>query len=376
MQAPPGPETVIDGRTYLYFGGTSYLGLHGEPSIIEAACAAMRRYGIHTATSRRGFGNNPPTLEVERLAAAFFGTADAFYFVSGYLGTAVLIHALEGDFDVILADEHCHFSMMEAARLPGRPIHSFRHRDPAGLADSLRVHAPPPARPLVLTDGVFPSSGGIAPLGAYMGVLADRAGAILLVDDAHGVGTIGHQGRGTLEHLGLWSASINAEADECSPGATRLCLCATLSKALGGFGGIVTGSGRFMARARSASHYFDAASAPPTAAAAASARALELVRARPDLRDRLAHNVRRVRQGLRDLGLSIEDGPAPIVAASCGPAEYMERLHEELKARGILVPYVRSYCGVGPEGVLRIAVCAGHSDTMIDALLAELRRLL
>lgn len=375
MESPPGPTTVIDGRAYVYFGGTSYLGLHAEPEVIEAACTATRQYGIHTATSRRGFGNNPPTLAVERRAAEYFGTADAFYFASGYLGTAVLAHALSGTFDVILADEHCHFSMMEAAQLPGRPVHRFRHRDADALAEAVHRHAPAPLRPLVLTDGVFPSSGRIAPVDAYLGALAGRSGGTILVDDAHGVGTIGANGRGTLEYLGLWSGAVNAAAEECTTGTVRLCFCGTLSKALGGFGGVVAGTAAFIERVRSASHYFDAASAPPTAAAAASAKSIELVMARPALRARLAENVRRMRRGLVESGIPVEDLPTPIVAATCGTAERMESLHEELKERGLLVPYVRNYSGSGPQGTMRIAVCAAHTNEMIDRLLQAFRQL-
>ena len=94
MESPPGAECVIDDRSYLYFGGTSYLGLHGHPEVIAAACEATRKYGIHPATSRSLFGNTPVTLAVERLAAEFFDLDDAFYFVSGYVSTAVLLQAL------------------------------------------------------------------------------------------------------------------------------------------------------------------------------------------------------------------------------------------------------------------------------------------
>ena len=376
MQSPPGPETIIDGRRYSYFAGTSYLGLHADPAVIEAACAATRRYGIHTATSRGGFGNNPPTLEVERLVAKFFAAPDAFYFVSGYMGTAVLAFAVQGAFDVILADEYCHFSMLEAAKLLGLPIHQFRHLDVNAFADALRTAAPPPQRPLLLTDGVFSSTGEIAPLDKYLQLLDSRPGAAVLIDDAHGVGTIGAHGRGSLEHLGLGSRPINATADELPAGTAGVYVCATLSKALGGFGGIVAGTSKCMDRVRTASHCFDAASAPPTAVAAASVQALEIVMARPELRTQLQRNIQHVRQGLRALGVPVDDLPTSIVAARCGSAERMKQLHDELRQRGFIVPYVRAYSGAGPEGLMRIAVCAAHTESMIDALLDEFRRLL
>src|SRR5258708_5553601 len=101
MQSAPGPQTVIDGKTYLYFAGTGYLGLQSDPRLAEAACDAMRRYGMGTATTRAGFGNNPPTLGVERAAAEFFGCASSLYFASGYSGAAVLARAVDGDIDAV-----------------------------------------------------------------------------------------------------------------------------------------------------------------------------------------------------------------------------------------------------------------------------------
>ena len=122
MQSPPGPETVIDGRTYLYFGGTSYLGLAGRHDIVEAGCEAARRYGVHTATSRARVGTNPPILETEHQAASFFGTEDAFYFGSGYSANHIMVAALGEQADVVLVDEAAHYCVMEATRLANRTV--------------------------------------------------------------------------------------------------------------------------------------------------------------------------------------------------------------------------------------------------------------
>ena len=122
MESPPGAETLIDGRRYFYFGGTGYLGLAGHPEVIEAACDAVRRYGLHTATSRAGFGTNPATLAVERRVAEFFAVEAAFYFVSGYVGNHILVSALAGRCDAVWMDEAAHFSLREAALLTGRPV--------------------------------------------------------------------------------------------------------------------------------------------------------------------------------------------------------------------------------------------------------------
>ena len=373
MQSAPGAETVVDGRRYLYFAGTSYLGLAGHPEVIEAACKAVRLYGVHTATSRAGFGNNPPTLEVEQRAAEFFGTDAAFYFASGYAGNHVLVQALAERADVVFVDAAAHFCVEEAAKLAGKPITRFRHCDAADLEQRLREQLRAGQRPFIMSDGVFATTGTIAPLPEYVRVLSSYDTATLVIDDAHGIVVLGEHGRGTLEHHGLWQSGVNASADRAGLG---LFLCGTLAKAMGGFGGIVPGSREFIQRARTASHYFDGASAPPSPAAGATAKAIEIVMREPGLRQRLRENIRRLRAGLRALGVAVEDCPTANLGVQLGGAANMRRVHTELKAAGILVPYVAAYSGTGPEGLLRFAVCAAHTPEMIDRLLAELRKVL
>jgi 7-keto-8-aminopelargonate synthetase-like enzyme len=373
MEGPPGALTRIDGREYLYFGGTGYLGLAGHAEVIQAGCEALRRCGVHTSTSRTGYGTSPLTLEVERLAAELFGMAGAFYFASGYVGNHILIQAVADRADVVLADESAHFSLAEAGRLLGCPVASFRHRDADDLRQKLRQRVGRDERPLVLTDGVFSLTGAVAPLDEYAEVLRDYSTATLLVDDAHGLCTIGRDGRGSLEQLGLWGEEVNADP---ARDGVRVYVCGTLSKAVGGFGGIVPGSPALLDRVRQTSHYYEGASAPMSAAAGATAKALEIVLRQPQLRRRLAVNARRLREGLRALGLAVDDWPTPIIGLEIGSGTNMRRIHDALRLAGTIVPYFAAYCGAGPAGRLRIAVFATHSEEMLDRLLDELRRVL
>ncbi len=368
MQSAPGPETVIDGVRYLYFGGTSYLGLANHPEVIEAGCAALRQYGVHSATSRARFGTNPPVLEVERRAAEFFGTEDAFYFGSGYQSNHILVAALAADADVVLLDEAAHYCVLEATRLAGKPVQTFRHRDPDNLAEVAKRHDDV----LVLADGVNPSTGTVAPAREYLAALAGRAHATLLLDDAHGFGVLGKNGRGLLNELDLWS-HVNGGS---RVNGVHLCVGGTLAKALGGFGGIIPGTNEFVERARRSSHYFDGASAPASAEAGATAKALEIVLREPELRSRLRANVRHVRAGLSELGLTVPDGDTANFGVTVGDAANMKRIHEALKARGIMLPYVGAYSGLPPAGVLRFAIFATHTTAQLDRLLAELRTVL
>lgn len=375
MESPPGAETVIDGRQYLYFAGTGYLGLQGHPAVIRAACEATERYGVHSATSRARFGNTPPTLDVERQAARFFGTAGAFYFMSGYVANDILVRAIVDRIDAVFVDERSHYSVVQAAHSAGRPVEVFRHRDAEDLADKLRNNLPARGRPLVMSDGVFSVLGVIAPVTEYRDVLRAYPGSVLLVDDAHGFGVLGQAGRGTFDHAGLFELGVNADLPDPDKPDPCLLVCGTLSKAIGGFGGIIPGTQPIIDRVKSGSHYFAGASALPVAASAASARALELILDHPRMRTRLRRNVRVLKSGLRGLGLDTDDTPVPIICLTIGTAGDMQRIQDELMERGILVPHVPTYSGLGPEGALRLAVFSTHTDEMIRRLLDELRRL-
>lgn len=377
MQSPPGAETLIDGRRYLYFGGTGYLGLQGHPEVIRVACEALQQYGLGAATARSGYGNTPPTVELERQAAVFFDLEDAFHVTSGYVANHVLVLACEGCFETVFVDELSHYSIREATRLSGRRIYTFRHRDPEDLRRNLRQHLPANGRPLVMTDGVFAALGRVAPVWEYRDVLAEYPGAILAVDDAHGLGVLGKNGRGTYEHVGLLK-SVNGSLPKPSGmyGGQYLLLCGTLSKAAGGFGGIIPGSRTLVERLKSTSPYYSGASAAPIPVAAATARGLLLMRTQPALRERLWENVRVVKAGLRQLGLNVDATPVPIIPLTIGTADNMQRIHAELLDRGILIPYMPTYSGLGPAGALRLAVFTTHTDAMLARLLDELGRVI
>jgi len=380
MQSPPGAYTVIDGRRYLYFVGTGYLGLQGHPEVIRAACEATEKFGVGTATSRTGFGDCRPTLDVERRAAELFGTEDAFYFSSGYVGNHILALAMEDTLDAVFVDEWSHYCVFEAARLTGRPMFTFQHRDANDLRVNLKANLPPRGRPLVLTDGVFAARGEIAPVADFADVLREFPGAILSIDDAHGLATLGTNGRGTYEHAGLFGHGVNGavganDASGESPPCPALLCCGTLSKAVGGFGGIIPGSRPFIERLKATSPYYRGASAPPVPAAAATARALELIAAEPEIRTRLWENVGTLKTGLREMGLDADDTPVPICCLTVGDAENMRRIQQALMEQGIAIAYMAAYSGLGPEGALRVAVFATHTEEMIGQLLDALRPL-
>jgi glycine C-acetyltransferase/8-amino-7-oxononanoate synthase len=363
MQSPVGARTLINGRWCDYFAGCSYLGLHNDPRPLEAAADALRRYGLGTATSRGGYGEHPLYREVEAAAARFWGTERAIHYVTAYLGNTVLAQGLRDDYDRLFLDEVSHFSVWDGARTANAPLHTFRHVDPGDLADQLRAHLRPGERPLVISDGVFPVSGEIAPAAAYAEVLASFDGAVLCLDDAHATGVLGEHGRGTLEHWGLL-------------GKDRCYAAHTLSKALGGHGGVIAGDATLIERLGRRVKALVATSPSPLPAVAASAWALNYVREDAGGRERLRANVRYARAAFRGLGWDLADTPIPIICLGTRPGVDLARLQAELFAHDLCVAHVTSYSSTPAGGALRIAVFATHTTEQIDRLAGTLGELL
>jgi 8-amino-7-oxononanoate synthase len=359
MEGPPGAVTIIDGKECVYFGGTGYFGLQGHPELIRAGIEAFGTYGTHGATSRAGFGNNPVLGTVETRLKEFFGTAEAAYFGSGYLSCLILAQALKDDFDAVFVDESAHVSVADAAASVKKPVFLFRHRDPANLERVITMKLRPGWRPLVLTDGVFPLYGRIAPLQEYVRALAPYRG-IMVVDDAHGAGVLGPGGRGVIEYLGLRPSSVH--------------LAGTLSKAFGGHGGFIVGGKSLIARVRKQGAYLGS-TPTPTPIAAASARGIELVGSHPEMRARLRENVALAKAGLRKIGVDADDTPVPIVAWSLRSSAAMGKAQRALFNRGIAIALMK-YPGTPPQGVLRVSIFSTHTAAQIEQLIDGLRRAL
>jgi glycine C-acetyltransferase/8-amino-7-oxononanoate synthase len=179
----PGPELVFHGRTEVdyagrtltFFGGNDYHRLSSHPEVVQALTAAAQRHGLNSAGSRATTANHPLYLELERQAAAFLGTEAATVCASGYMSNAMLIQAVAGEFTTLFLDEIAHPSLAEAAKLTGLPSNRFRHCDPEDLALQCRTHLQAGDRPLVMTDGVFPNTGELAPLADYACKTAARS---------------------------------------------------------------------------------------------------------------------------------------------------------------------------------------------------------
>ena len=366
MHTPLGPRVLIGGRERDYFSGTGYLGLHNHPRVLQAAVETIQRYGMATGTSRGGYGEHAVYDALETEARAYFDTERVLYYPSGYMSGVILAQGLRERCERVFIDEASHYSLWDGARSAGKPITPFRHRDAQSLADMLRSELRPGERPLVLSDGVFPISGEIAPLPDYLDVLDGFAGGCLALDDAHATGVLGEHGRGTLDHFSIQS-----------PGGRSTVVLAghTLSKAIGGFGGLLPGSQALIEELERNSRVYVGASPPPLPVAAAACQALALAR-EGSLRRRLWENVARARSGLRALGWPLDDSPVPILCLGARPGLDLGRLKDGLFELDICVAHVRSYSSTPPGGALRIAIFATHTAGQIDRLVEGLRALL
>jgi len=360
MESPAGAQTIFNGRPMDYFAGTGYLGLQNHPAVLQAAQEALARYGLSTATSRGGYGEHSIYDWLEQEACTYFGAEKALYFASGYLGTSILTQSTGNRFDHIFIDSSAHFSLWDAANATNLPITPFHHLRSQSLDERLRGELHPKERPLVLSDGVFPVSGEIAPLPEYLELVKPLQGLVYL-DDAHAVGVLGKNGRGTPDYFDI--------TDECC------CTSATLAKALGGFGGVIWGAAGWVDAIDQASRICAGASPPPLVVAAASASALAVARTTPELRQTLWTNVAQARKGLRSLGWEMADTQVPILCLDSRQGVSLERIKKRLFEQAIAVELVRSYTSTPAGGALRIAIFATHSSEQIDRLISAMSQL-
>ncbi len=359
LESPVGPRARLDGREVDYFCGTSYFCLHGHPQVLAAACRAVRESGLGSATAFR----TPSHVALEEELRAFLAVESATLLPSGYLAPLVLLQALGSDHDVVLLDSAAHYGEVDAAAACGKPVVRFRHLDADDLARQMaRLHRG--QRALVLTDGVFPSTGAIAPLADYAAAVARQGDGILCVDDAHAFGVLGSHGRGSLEHHGI---------DD-----PRAYACGTLSKAFGAAGGFLPGSAALRRKILNGSRVPAGASAPSAPAAAAAAAALRVLSEHPEMRQALRDHVVHLRAGLRGLGFSLPDSAVPIVHLAGRQGLDLRSAHARLVEEGIVTLHVPPHGYSDAPGVesLRIAVFSEHTRDQLDRLVDALRRAL
>jgi glycine C-acetyltransferase len=345
------------------FGSDSFLGLDQDPRVREALERGARTWGTHNGTSR-AFASVRANAQAEERLAKWLGTEAVLIYPSVTLANLGAIPALMSRNDVLVVDSHAHNSIQEGAKIAsanGAKVSTFASSDPIALGQALQDAGPGRAS-MVAVDGVFSMSGSIAPL-AELNAVALEHGAILYVDDAHGTGTLGTRGRGTvLDAVGDYGNTI---------------VVGSLSKAFSCFGGFIGCSAEIkeLLKMKSSTFIFGGPVPPPYLEAILAA--LEIVDS--DEYDliyaRLASNLRRIAGGMNELGLAVLGGSQPILSVLVGDEGDTLAAGRFLFDRGYYVQSVVFPAVPYHAGVLRIQANANHSDRAIEGLLAALAKL-
>lgn len=359
VQRGPGAEVLIDGAPAIDFSSNDYLGLAADPRIARAAARALDEAGTGAGAARLISGNHPLHARLERELAAFEDAPAALLFPSGYAANTGAIPALVGRGDAVYSDALNHASLIDGCRLSRAELRVFPHRDVDALHAMLRDDAGRFARRMIVVDGVFSMDGDLFPLDRLV-ELARAHGAWTYVDDAHGTGVLGPNGRGAAEHFGV-----------CGAVDVRM---GTLGKALGTAGAFVVGSEPLREWLLNRARPFVFTTGSPPALAAAALEALRIVREEPWRRERVRENARRLREGLAALGHAAPgEADGHVVPVLTGDAEETMQTGAALRARGFLVGAVRPPT-VPPGGSrLRITLSAAHTAAQIGGLLDALR---
>lgn len=346
------------GRKLSYFAGCDYFRLASHPAVLQAAHRAIDTAGLNVSASRFTTGNHRLYDELEKALAKFFDVEAATLVSNGYVTNIVVAQALAGEFTHAFMDERAHVSLRDASRFLECPVQTFRHQDSEQVAALLKQIGKK-AKPILLTDGMFSHDGSIAPLDKYLKVLP--RGGVLLVDDAHGAGTLGRTGKGSVEFCGLNRA--------------RVIQTATMSKAFGTYGGVILGSRKLRERILTHSKLIIGNTPLPLPLAGAALAAVKVLGKDATLRERLALNTCLVKTALLDGGVPIADTPGPIVALAPLAAKTTERLRQALLRTKIFPSLIR-YLGGPKDGYYRFVISSEHTAQQCAMLVTTLKKVL
>jgi glycine C-acetyltransferase len=358
------PVCHYDGREVINLASNNYLGLANHPKLIEASLKATKELGVGSGAVRTIAGTMRIHMELEEKIARFKNAEACVVFQSGFAANAGTVSAILGKEDFILSDELNHASIIDGARLSRAKIKVFRHKDVDHCEEHLKEIASEPGHKLVITDGVFSMDGDIGPVDK-LGALAEKYGAIMMVDDAHASGVLGRNGRGSIDHFGM-HGRVDVQVG-------------TLSKAIGALGGYVCGSKDLIDYLYHRARPFLFSTSHPPSVAASCIAAFDILEQEPDRIDRLWNNTRYFQGELKRAGFNIggENTPAtetPITPVIVGEGraamDFSRALFDEgVMGTGIAFPTV-------PEGKarIRLILTSEHTKEQLDRALETLTR--
>ncbi|MDX1444484.1 MAG: 8-amino-7-oxononanoate synthase [Gammaproteobacteria bacterium] len=360
IDGPGGVELNINGREVIGFCSNDYLGLAGEPRIVEAMNDAAWQYGAGAGAAHLVNGHLSIHHELEERLADFVGYERALLFSTGYMANLGVAGALLQKGDAVYEDKLNHASLLDAGLSSNAKFSRYLHNDPASLEK--KIAARPDGAAMIMTDGVFSMDGDFAPL-PELAKVARKHKALLMVDDAHGLGAVGKHGRGSLEHFELDSDDVPV-------------LVGTLGKAFGSFGAFVAGSAPMIETLIQHSRTYIYTTALPPAVAAASLTALGIIENEPERRSHLRALIRRFRAGGEAIGLNLMPSETAIQPIVVGSAEEALALSAKLYEKGLLVTAIRPPTVPAGTARLRVTLSAAHTEAQVDRLLGTLDEIL
>lgn len=346
-------RVTVDNRALLLFSSNDYLGLANDSRMKEASARAVLSWGTGSGASRLISGNTTLYTNLEKAVARFKKSESALVFSSGYSANAGLISSLAGEGDLILSDALNHASIIDACRLSKAKVQAYPHCNSDFVKDYLDG-SPWPGKVLVVTDGVFSVTGELAPI-PELCEICKQYGALLVVDDAHGTGVIGPEGRGTLDYFNM-----------NEPGIVQV---GTFSKAMGGLGGFVAGSNLLTDFIINHARSLIYSTALPPSVLASNSEGIRIVQQDISLRKRLFDLINHMRDGLMRLGVPVFSIPTPILPIVVGDTLETLSLAQYLWEKGLFVPPIRPPTVMPGESCLRISLSALHTKEDIETLL-------
>ncbi len=368
--SPTSPHLIVDGKSYLSFCSNDYLGLANHPQLITALQQGAQQWGVGAGAAHLVSGHTAAHHDLEVALAAFVGKPAALLFSTGYLANLGVVQALVGRGDTIFADKLNHASLNDAMLLSRSHVKRYRHNDVAHLTRLLQQvprDAAGSGRKLIITDAVFSMDGDLARLPELL-ELCEQHDAWLLVDDAHGFGVLGEQGRGILFQAPL-------PPGEGWGNSSRIIYMATLGKAAGVSGAFVAAEQVVIDTLVQNARTYIYTTASPPALASALITSLALIEQDAWRREQLQKLIAQLRAGLENLSWKLLPSDTPIQALIAGENNAALELSSALRARGIWVPAIRPPTVPLGTARLRISLSAAHSTQDVDQLITALHEL-
>ncbi len=360
MSSSEGAHVEFEGRELIMIGSNNYLGLTNDIRVKKAGHDAIERFGTGCTGSRFLNGNSVLHDQLEAELSTFLGKEDTLVFATGFMTNYAAIGTLVEEGDYILSDNENHASIIAGCKASLAQTIVYRHNDTTDLRAKLAL-LPPGAAKLIVTDAVFSMTGEIADLADIVQVKKQFPNTFLLIDDAHGLGVLGKEGRGTADSFGL-----AGEVDF---------ICATFSKSFASLGGFIAGDATVIDYLRHKARAFMFSAALPPASAACALKVLELLQTDPQILQRLWKSVHRAREGYEALALSFVPSLTPILSIRVGDERKALLLVKELFANGIFATPVMYPAVPFGHALIRTSYMATHSKSDIDHVLSVLETL-